>query len=197
MEITPESLSQQIPYYLTQEQKDGLVRALKDFPTNTQYYLNAFQDELLQGDGWTKLPVRNFETGERQTILGIILSNTCDVTPENISHLPAQIIFAPLIPLPAYITLLRNSGISPSQIESKIAAIKDQRVTTIFFLPASDRLQQDYIALLDQLYSMPARVFELEKEKSKIFTLSQIGFYLFLFKLSVHFCRFHEGVARL
>jgi hypothetical protein len=196
MELTPDSLKQQIPYYLTQEQQDGLIKALRDFPKNTNYYLDAYQNEVLQGDGWKRLHIRNFETGEKKRILGIILSNTCDVTPENRRDFPVKITFAPLIPLHSYVALLMKSGINSTQVQSKLAAIKDQRVTSIFFLPTGSGLQEDYIALLDDLHTMPAAAFELEQEKSKVFTLSQIGFYLFLFKLSVHFCRFHEQVAR-
>jgi hypothetical protein len=199
MEITAKSLKEQIPYYLTQGQKEGLVRALKDFedfPLKTDYYINRYQDELLQGDGWTKLQARRFETGEGVSILGIILSNTCDVTPENKRDLPAKIIFAPLIPLSAYVSLLIKMGIDYTQIQDKVISIKEQNVTSIFFLPSGSGLQEDYIALLDELYTMPAKVFELETVKSKVFTLSQIGFYLFVFKLSVHFCRFQEQVTR-
>lgn len=196
MEITPESLREQIPYYLTTDQKDGIIKALEDFPVEINYYLNAYQDELLQGDGWTKLQLRRFENGEKESILGIILSNTCDVAPENKRDFPVYITFAPLIPLPAYVSLLGQSGVNPSQVQDKVTSIKGQRVTSIFFLPAGSGLQEDHIALLDQLYTMPVKVFELETEKSKFFTLSLIGFYLFVFKLSVHFCRFHENVAR-
>lgn len=196
MEITADSLKEQIPYYLTQGQKEGLLKALKDFPIITNYYLNGYQDELLQGDGWTRLQVRRFETGEGASILGIILSNTCDIAPENKRDLPANIIFAPLIPLSAYVNLLDRTGIDLGRIRDKVASIKEQKVSSIFFLPAGSGLQEDHLALLDELYTMPARVFELEEAKSKVFTLSLLGFYLFVFKLSVHFCRFQEQVTR-
>jgi hypothetical protein len=52
------------------------------------------------------------------------------------------------------------------------------------------------MALFDQLYTMPSKVFDQENKKSKVFTLSLFGFYLFVFKLSIHFCRFQENVAR-
>lgn len=49
---------------------------------------------------------------------------------------------------------------------------------------------------LDDLHTVPLHAFERVAEKKKLFTLTLVGFYLFLFKLSVHFCRFHEEVAR-
>ena len=43
---------------------------------------------------------------------------------------------------------------------------------------------------------MPVRAFIDDNAKAKRFTLSLHGFYMFVFKLSVHFCRLHENVAR-
>jgi hypothetical protein len=200
MEITSDSIKEQIPYYLTEQQKEGLLRALNNFNKDpiieTDYYSHNYQDELLQGDGWTKLQVRNFDTGERGSILGIILSNTCDVSPDNKRNLSTKITFAPLIPLSAYVALLEKVKIDNNKIINKITSIKEQRVTSIFYLPCGGSLKEDYIALFDELYTMPSKVFESEKEKSKVFTLGLFGFYLFIFKLSIHFCRFHEDVAR-
>ncbi len=201
MEITLDSIKDQIPYYLTEQQKEGLLKALNNFlkdPIRETDYYDSYghKDELLQGDSWTKLQIRNFDTGEKGEILGIILSNTCDVTPDNKRDLPTKITFAPLIPLPAYVELLEKTGIDPDKIKNKIISIKEQKVTNIFFLPASSVLQRDYIALFDELHTMPSKVFELEKNKSKVFTLGYFGFYLFIFKLSIHFCRFHENVTR-
>jgi hypothetical protein len=196
MELTPDFIREQIPYYLTTGQKDGLIKALKDFPIKTNYYGNTGQGGLLQGDGWTKLQLRRFENGEKESVLGIVLSNTCDVASENKRDFPINITFAPLIPLSKYISLLGQAGVNSSHIQDKVTSIKDQKVTSIFFLPAGSELQEDHMALLDQLYTMPVKVFELETAKFRRFTLSLIGFYIFVFKLSVHFCRFHENVAR-
>jgi len=201
MEITIDSIKEQIPYYLTEKQKEGLLKAIdkliKDkIIVETDFYSYDHQDELLQGDGWTKLQLRNFDTGERGSILGIILSNTCDVAPDNKRDLPTKITFAPLIHLSAYVALLEKIGVDHDKIINKVASIKEQKVTSIFFLPAGSVLQQDCIVLFDELYTMPSKIFDSEKEKSKVFTLGRFGFYLFIFKLSIHFCRFHENVTR-
>lgn len=201
MEISVDSLHDQIPYYLTRDQKEGLLKALKDFPRNTPYYLTGqykeeYQEKLLQGDGWTKLKIFNFYTGEKASINGIVLSNTCDVTPENARELPVNIVFAPIVLLSAYSAALEKGGISSEKIQQKILAIKAQQITTIFYLPAGDGLDKDHMVLLDDIHTIPAKAFEQETGKSKQFTLSLFGFYLFVFKLSVHFCRLHEGVNR-
>lgn len=72
-------------------------------------------------------------------------------------------------------------------------SLKKQEITDMFFLPKESTLKVDCIALLNQSISIP---YIATKETTKKITLSQIGFYLLLFKLSVHYCRFHEGVDR-
>ncbi|HCD2128588.1 TPA: hypothetical protein NBJ12_004746, partial [Escherichia coli] len=41
-----EKFKDQIPYYLTAPQKEGLINALRDFPENTNYYLTNYHDDL-------------------------------------------------------------------------------------------------------------------------------------------------------
>ena len=71
-------------------------------------------------------------------------------------------------------------------------------MTTIFYLPsdAEAGLQDDHIVLLDNVHSMPSGVFQATPAKRKAFTLSNLGFYIFIFKLSIHFCRLRENVIR-
>src|SRR5437660_1271202 len=109
MQITSETIQDHLPYYLTEDAKRGVLKELKNFQLGKmQYYLlNQYRGEMLQGDGWTRLQIRNFDTGERIFIKGVVLSNTCDVAPGNKRDLPVKIIFAPLISLTAYVALLQ------------------------------------------------------------------------------------------
>ena len=196
MEISTESIKEQIPYYLTQEAKENLVKALDRFPHRIEYYLERYQDEILQGDGWTSIEIVRFEDGERKLIRAMLLSNSCDVSPENKRELPAKLAYAPIIKLSRYLSLLLAAGLDPKRVESKVLSIKEQKVTSLFYLPRGANIDDDYVALLDDLHTVPLRAFIDRKDKNKLFTLGQVGFYLFLLKLSVHFCRFHEEVAR-
>ena len=196
MDFTVEDIKDHIPYYLTQEAKEGLVKALKDFPEKINYYTTKHPSELLQGDGWSSLDIINVETAERKSIKGIILSNSCDISSENTRDVPAHIVFAPIIPLSLYEGLLAQSGIDRNKISSKINSIKLQKVTSLFYLPKGGCLESDYIAVLDDLHTLPVKFFYKKLNRAKQFTLSQVGFYLFLFKLSIHFCRFHENILR-
>lgn len=196
MSITAENIKEHIPYYLTQPAKDGLIKALRDFPEKMNYYTGLHKDEVLQGDGWNCLDILNFETAERKSIKGIILSNSCDISSENLRDLPIRIVFAPIIPLSSYEQLLIRNGVERDKVSAKINSIKQQKVTSLFYLPKGGELESDYIAVFDDLHTLPAKCFYMRSERKKQFTLSQAGFYLFLLKLSIHFCRFHENVFR-
>lgn len=195
MEISQNSIQDQIPYYLAQESKANLVEALNSFP-NVNYYIGLYKEAILQGDGWSKLEIIRFEDGTRKTIKGIILSNSCDIDPQNSRPMPPRLTFAPIIKLMAFVKTLEDNGLDRQQISSRLEAIREQKITTIFYLPKGQELDDEYIAILDDLHSLPFNVFENHPERSKLFTLSQIGFYLFILKLSVHFCRFHENIVR-
>src|SRR5712692_4004341 len=160
MEITPEAIRDYLPYYLTEEAKIGIVNELRKFDIDQmQYYLlNRFQQEMLQGDGWKRLKLRNFETGDKISVNGVVLSNTCDVAPENQRELPVKIIFAPLIPLTAYMAMLEAAGVLKPNIDNKVVAIRRQRVTNFFYLPSGGGLAAEHIVLLDDIHTMPATV---------------------------------------
>ncbi|MHB1074609.1 hypothetical protein [Thiobacillus sp.] len=196
MQITTESIKEQIPYYLTLEAKDNLIKALDRFPREIDYYLDRYWEELLQGDGWTSVEVIRFDDGARKSVRAILLSNSCDIAPENKRDLPTKLTFAPIIKLNRYLDLLISAGLDHQQIESKTTAIKEQKVTSLFYLPKGANLDDDYVALLDDLHTVPFNAFGSKADRQKLFTLDQVGFYLFLLKLSVHFCRFHEEVSR-
>jgi len=196
MQITTEAIQTQIPYYLTQEAKEGIVKALKSFPRKIDYYINRYPGDLLQGDGWTSLELIRFGDGERKSVKGILISNSCDITPDNKRELPSKINFVPIIKLHRYMELLAAAGLENNRVESKVTAIKEQNVTTLFYLPKGAGLDDDYIARLDDMHTIPTHFFQAIQTRKKLFTLSQVGFYLFLLKLSIHFCRFHEEIAR-
>jgi hypothetical protein len=196
MQIRFQDFQDHIPAYLTKPQKEGLVQALNEFPRKIDYYLDRYPTELLQGDGWTGLDIVRLENGDRRSVRGIVLSNSCDVDEGNDRAVPPRLVFAPLIPLGRYVAKLEASGIAKGAIDAKLQAIREQGVTSIFYLPKGATLDADHIALLDDLHTVPLDYFTKKAERTKLFTLGMTGFYLFLFKLSVHFCRFHENVAR-
>lgn len=196
MQITSESIQDQIPYYLSQKAKENLAKALDNFPRQIEYYINRYSDETLQGDGWTSVDVIRFEDGSRKLIKALLLSNSCDIAPENKRDLPTKLSFASMVKLDRYQEFLTRGGLDSERIKAKVKAIKEQRITSLVYLPKGSTLDEDYVALLDDIHTVPYQAFQSRNEKKKLFTLSNVGFYLFVLKLSVHFCRLHEEIIR-
>lgn len=202
MNFDADSLRQQIPYYLTAEDRQVLVDELKAIAQGgtVDYFLSphrdTFKSDMLQGDGWRGFQLFKFDTGERRSVQGLVMSNTCDVEPGNKRDVPARVIFAPLVKLADYDAVLRANGIVPQRVGEKLASIRAQKTTNMFFLPAGGPLAQDHVVRLDDAHSMPAAAHAAARDREKLFTLSNAGFYMLVLKLSVHFCRLQEKVNR-
>lgn len=193
------SIETQLPYYLSKDRKEGLLKALKDFPDNMDYYLDknsSLNSEILQGDGLNSLKIIQYETLATKSIRGILLSNSCDLDSNNSRDRGLKAVIAPIIKLSKYKLILERIGVTEDKILAKMANIKAQKVTDIFYLPPVNSCDEEHIVILDDLHSIPLKFLSLETQNEKIFTLSQAGFYLFLLKISVHFCRFHENIER-
>lgn len=202
MNLDAETLARHIPYYLTAEDKKALLAELEAISRGgtAQYVLGAHHDSfekvMLQGDGWRGFELFLFETGQRTSVRGIVLSNSCDVDPNNPRDVPTRVIFAPLVKLAEFEAQLAKSGISQERIAAKIDAIRAQKTTNIFHLPAGGTLTEDYVVRLDDTHNMPVSAHVSSEKREKLFTLSNAGFYMLVLKLSVHFCRLLEKVNR-
>lgn len=199
MQLNPEDLQRGIPAYLSIADKEALTKALADFPQmrgTRPYFFKTDDPDPLQGDLWRGLEVIRFEDGARKRVLGMIVSNSCDISPSNIRNFPPKLAYATLISLEKYRQALINSSLESKKIEEHINQVRVQGVTSLFYLPADEALKEDHIAVLHDLHSIPLKAFIDDTSRSRVAALSQLGFYLFLFKLSIHFCRFLEGVDR-
>ena len=203
MNLDVESLQQQIPYYLTSRDRQALVNELKAISQGgtADYFLgrtrDAFKSDMLQGDGWRGFQLFMFDTGDRRSVQGLVLSNSCDVDPNNRRDLPARVIFAPLVKLATYEALLGKRNIKQRKIGEKLAAIRAQKTSNLFFLPSGGPLVDDHIVRLDDAHSMPVAAHSTAMDREKLFTLSNTGFYMLVLKLSIHFCRLQEKVNRV
>src|SRR5690606_22208774 len=106
-------------------------------------------------------------------------------------------LYAPIIAVSRYINILTENGISQEQINSHLKSIREQEITSIFYIPPVEGRIDESMVFLDRISNMRnslATTKELLSER--IFTLSNFGFYLFLLKLSIHFTRIREGVDR-
>lgn len=196
MALSLDVLEQHFPVPWSEQDRKAVREAFQSFPKFHAYYTTQHPDKLLQGDGWTEFEVFNPEKMEGKRVKAIVLSNTCDVDPENKRRLPPNIVYVPLIRLSKYTDVLIHGSVNHNEIKEHIEAIKQQAVTNILYVPSGSVLDEDHIALLDDVHSTKLERFMHSQDRKKVFTLSQAGFYLFLMKLSIHFCRFGEGVDR-
>ena len=129
----------------------------------------------------------------------MVLSNTCDLSPDNKRLHGPRILYCPLIRFDKYAGMLEQGGreLPGFNRHGHLEAIRKQRNSSTFFLPKNDRLGDDAIALLDRVNNCDAQALDLgDLVRNRLFTLSNYGFYLFLFKLSLHLTRIREGVSR-
>lgn len=197
-----EEIQRFLPNYLSSESKDELFEEIKKFINKedsdkifTTFLLD--QKTIFQGDGMKGFKFFSFETEEIKISNGIVLSNTCDISLENERLYPNQILFSPIISLKKYTDLLEKNGINEQKLKSHIDSIRNQEITTIFYLPATSNNFEESIVFLDRISNMRnSREVANQLLEGRIFTLSNFGFYLFLLKISVHFTRIKEGVDR-
>lgn len=189
-----------LPKYLSEESENELFISLKDFPSNIdqRLYTNYLKSEpiIFQGDGLQSLLAINLPSTETKIVSGMVISNTCDIDPTNKRNFPSQIIYAPIIDFKKYSDSLKQK-LPAEKVYSHLEAIRKQFVTQIFYLPPlSDKLKES-IVFLDRLHNIKNDYCDRsELDSSRIFTLSDYGNYLFLFKLSLHFTRIQDKVER-
>ncbi|RZB34508.1 MAG: hypothetical protein SRB1_00276 [Desulfobacteraceae bacterium Eth-SRB1] len=201
-----EEIKKYLPQHLSSTAEQELFNELKAFPHNidqrlyTTYLHN--HTNLFQGDGIQNLLYIHFPDTNVDQVPGMILSNTCDIDQANKRLMPLRMVYAPIINLGKYEQSLIKNHVDTDQrsiesINSHIADIRKQHISHIFYLPKGGQLENDSIVFFDRTNNCPANLLE-EKSviRQRIFTLSDYGFYLFLFKLSVHFTRIRNGVSR-
>ncbi len=190
-----------LPKYLSEDDQRRLFSELTQFPDNLdkRFYTSHLKDHscLFQGDGINDVDAPDYENKQFRKIKGLLIRNTCDVNVENRRHYAPSAVFAPIFNLRKYRELLISKHQDPNSVESHITSVREQKITSYFFLPACEKLNEDSFARFDCLFSLPT----LESLnhtfiQNRLFTLSDYGFYILLLKLSIHFSRIQESVSR-
>ena len=201
-----EEIKKYLPQYLSIPAQKGLFEELSQFPDNIDHriytsYL-AEEESIFQGDGIEKLLYVNLPNVDIGEVPGMILSNTCDIDQDNQRIVPLRMVYTPIFNLEKYRQLLIEKCVSTGErniasINTHIDNIKKQYISHIFYLPKGGTLGNDSIIFFDRLANCASSSIENQTIPSRrIFSLSDYGFYLFLFKLSIHFTRIRESVSR-
>ena len=184
--------------FIDEHSKEKCKRCFRQIPTNlsTWIYSYKLQEDIYQGDVVDRLDLvyneingDSLETRSFEDIPCILLSNTCDMNTKGKTR-EKYISVAPLYSYKEFVEL-KPVEYSISSWREFLYAVKENRITDILFLPAKNELD-DSVVLLDRISSFDPKLleFKLNKEKAKkILSLSQIGFYYFLIKLTHHFAR--------
>jgi hypothetical protein len=133
------------------------------------------------------------KVGQAQVML---LSNTCDVSPDNKRFFPSSLSYVPIFSLDRYLEVLRKRY-EPERVNSHERDIRNQLITQIFFLPKSGKLFADSLVFLDRTqFASSDSVDRTRLTDRRLYTLNDFGAWLFALKLSIHFCRFRDKVDR-
>lgn len=148
--ITEDELKKYLPKYLSEENYKTLLAELKSFPYNIDgrmYTSMLDKNVIFQGDGLKKMPIIDLVNIERgvKNVSCLILSNTCDMDLSNSRMFPASIMYAPIINLTTYISVLQKQGVNSSKIENHISDLKQQKITQIIFLPANSQMEDSIV----------------------------------------------------
>lgn len=190
-----------LPKYLSPENYEQLISELRSFPTNIDkrmFTSGLERDIIYQGDGLRDMPVVNIENLD----LGVkhhpcmIISNTCDMDLANTRLYPTTILYTPILQLSKYTHILEKYGATADKIKNHIADVKAQKVSSMFYLPSTGDMEES-IVFLDRILHVSQKYVDRDSvEKRRLFSLSDYGFYLFVFKISMHLSRIREGVNR-
>jgi hypothetical protein len=203
-----------LPKYLTPELQENLFKTVQEnFPFSTDPNLIYSQipeiEYYYQGDCVVDIPFSSFNQGNFETayLNGIIASNTCDISPDNDRLDLPNVQFASVFSLNEYVETLKAKDISQQRIDSFIDNLKGNRISNLFYLPEKRNgvniiLQESFVRF-DLNVTLPISIFtgdtydnSYAPEGDRLISFSNYEFYLFLIKLSVHYCRFREGVFR-
>jgi len=197
-----EDIYQFLPRYLCEDSQEALRKELEKFTKGAisrSLYTNRLLNEkiIFQGDALDGMLIVRLPDPKIQTAKAIILSNTCDIDLNNERQFDSMIVYTPIFDLGKYQESLSKNQVSESRIKDHIAAIRQQLITQIFHLPAGGFLKDEGIIFLDRVCSCVNSTIDRSTIKNKrLFTLSDFGHYLFLFKLSLHFTRLTSKVDR-
>ena len=188
-----------LPKYLSAGAQQSLFAELGQFPENIDQRLYSDRRRadrtIFQGDGLRELPITNLpDTQIRNASRVMVISNSCDVNIQNKRVLGPKLMYCPIITLLKYENAVRESGnaVPADHFED----VKRQRISSLFYLPQYGHLEES-IALLDRIVHYDVAALNIEDVvTARVFTLSDYGFYLFVFKLSIHLTRIREGIGR-
>jgi hypothetical protein len=197
-----EDFKKYLPQYLSATAQINLFAELEQFPSNidSRFYTTKLREEpnIFQGDGLHSLWITDLPNDRIAKGRVMVVSNSCDISLENKRLLGPRLIYCPIISISKLTTVLKSSNTSEGfDFVGYFDNVRKQRISSMFYLPNVDKLGGEAVALLDRMNNCDAQAVDIDAMvNNRLFTLSDYGFYLFLFKLSIHLTRIRERVER-
>lgn len=208
-----------LPKYLSPELQEKLFDLIKlEFPSskNPEAIYAVLPDRSIyyQGDGITEMlfPGLNqkLQSFDILNFDAIIISNTCDIegTLNKRKFVDNRVVFSAIFKVRDYIDQLKEDGRSDNEIQSFLTSLRNNEISNLFYLPAmakenevkiEERFVQFDLTTSHSLdYFSNSSIFNKEYYPigDRLFSFSNYGFYLFIVKLSIHYCCFRERVFR-
>jgi len=200
-----------LPPYLLDADKGRIKRGLAQFIDPQErgkekiyesFYLKDSQKYFMQGDLLNSIRTVEWDSEKEDYYsaytTAMLVSNSCDVSVDNLRLLGKEALFAPVFELNEFFKELKSVGKSEAQIKTIHSKLKQQEYTNLFYLPG-DHNGVEYIVFLDKICWYPAT--EIHKkleniEKERFLSLSDWAFYLLVTKVALHFCRVPEKMER-
>lgn len=195
--LSREDLELFFPRYLNPESKDAINDELEKFNSLDfgLFYWDSYHSKLqkhwCQGDGVKDLAI----LPSRRKGNAMLITNTCDMDVRNENLFPPSVTCAPVIQCTKIKSLLQKRGIPKVKIDGFFEAVKSQQKTTFMYLPPKRGLKES-IVFLDRAFPCKRSDIGETPVGRRLFSLRNSSFYLFLFKISVHFCRIQEKIDR-
>lgn len=108
---------------------------------------------------------------------------------------PASIMYAPIINLTTYISVLQNKVLIVAKLKTTFQISNNKNNPNN--LSSCKFPNGRFNSFLDKIYHVDNRFINRDTlEDQRLFSLSDYGFYMLIFKLSIHFSRIQEKVNR-
>lgn len=159
---------------------------LKDFPENYEKWVHStvLPDNLFQGDVLQNAIIVNVDEAgnvERAEIPAMVISCTCDCQPGRDDTLLVAAVYD-------FDDYRSNHQLAGDDLENHLRSLQRNEIANLFYLPAGQKLGA---SIVDFQMISPLAVSYLypDRFKNRLTSLSQVGHYFFLMKLSHHMTR--------
>jgi hypothetical protein len=159
---------------------------------HSNFYQKLSEHDYFQGNTLESLPFISFTTSKIGVKQAIILSNPCDTDVRNKRSRSLRVAYCRVMSLSGFKKMLNDhSGMTEQEITALEANIKKQFVSDLMYLPSSNHVGIERIAIFSE--SSSSNMDYLQTKKPILTSiLATKAYYLFLTKLSIHYLRFGD-----